>query len=132
MYKCASHEALTDDTQRDVACVAQLCAAQRLVLGHWRIATGAAHARGPLCEVARLAKLRVPGQARRDVDDALIARLTLGGSLFAARFARHVHYRTYNMLFFAVLVTLDYDSGSTCRTLFAVIGFDVVLGPLHL
>jgi hypothetical protein len=78
-------------------------AAQRLVMGHRHIATGAAQARGPYCEVARLAELRVPGQARRDVDDALIARLTHGGSLFLARFACHV---------------------STCRTLLAVLGSD--------
>jgi hypothetical protein len=54
------------------------------------VATGAALARDPCCEVARLAKLRVPGQACRDVDDALITRLAHGGSLFATRFARHV------------------------------------------
>jgi hypothetical protein len=60
------------------------------------------------------------------VDDALIARLTHGGSLFTARFARHVTYRANNVLIFlmAIIITLDYDSVSTCRTLFAVLGSD--------
>jgi hypothetical protein len=60
------------------------------------------------------------------VDDALIARLTHGGSLFTARFARHVSYSAYNVLIFlmVIIITLDYDSVSTCRTLFAVLGSD--------
>jgi hypothetical protein len=65
------------------------------------------------------------GTSRRD--DALVARLAHGGSLFAARFARHVlqRARKHDVIFVMVLIiALDYDSVSTGRTLLAVLGFD--------
>jgi hypothetical protein len=119
------------------------------------VATGAAQARDPLSKVAHLTQIDVAGDARDSTYGAGLAHLARGcclfhgrtlchaaeivcahnivvviahdGSIFAARFERHVlqHARKHGMICVMVLIiALDYDSVSTGRTLLAVLGFD--------
>jgi hypothetical protein len=69
----------------------------------------------------------ISGQARRDGDDALVARLAHGGSLFAARFVRQALQRAHKhdmICVMVLIIALDDDSVSAGRTLIAVLGSD--------